>query len=214
VSRVQHINDSVEASLIAGYGRAMLTGGSALSGPEVDSVEAIAPAHFRAVLGHFPTGVTVITAIDDDRPVGMAVGSFFSLSLDPPLVGFCVARSSSSWPAVRHSGRFCANVLAADQQTLCRQFAVSGGDKFAGLSWQPGATGAPRLDGVLAWVDCTIVEVYPGGDHEICIGRVAGLAVNAATGRSCSSAVATRSADPPSGLSRCTIVNKNVDNAC
>lgn len=141
------------------------------------SVEAVATAHFRAVLGHFPTGVSVITAIDDDRPVGMAVGSFFSLSLDPPLVGFCVARSSSSWPAVRRSGRFCANVLAADQQPLCRQFAVSGGDKFDGLSWQPGSTGAPRLDGVLAWVDCTIDAVYPGGDHEICIGRVAGLAV-------------------------------------
>jgi 3-hydroxy-9,10-secoandrosta-1,3,5(10)-triene-9,17-dione monooxygenase reductase component len=132
---------------------------------------------FRNVLGHFPTGVTVVTGRAGERPVGMAIGSFFSLSLDPSLVGFCAAKTSSSWSEIKRSGRFCANVLAHDQQELCRIFAVSGGDKFREVGWEPGASGAPRLDGVLAWVECTIEAVHDGGDHEICIGRVDALGI-------------------------------------
>ncbi len=134
-------------------------------------------ATFRTVLGHFPTGVTVIAGMDGDEPVGLAVGSFFSLSLDPPLVGFCVDRSSSSWSRMQASGRFCVNVLGADQEDVCRAFAMSGEDKFAGIGWRAAESGSPLIDGVLAWIDCEVDEVHEGGDHQIVVGRVLGLDV-------------------------------------
>ncbi|MER5627987.1 flavin reductase family protein [Streptosporangium sp. NPDC002544] len=140
------------------------------------------PALFRHVLGHFPTGVTVIAATGSSGPVGLAVGSFFSVSLDPPLVGFCPANSSSSWPEIKRAGSFCVNVLAQDQVAVCRQFAVSGGDKFAGLSWDTTGSGSPRLVDVLAWIDCDVEAIYPGGDHDICVGRVRALAVERSAG--------------------------------
>jgi flavin reductase (DIM6/NTAB) family NADH-FMN oxidoreductase RutF len=135
----------------------------------------------RAALGHFATGVTVITAAGEDgQPVGFACQSFASLSLDPPLISFNVARTSSTWPRIARAGAFCVNVLAEDQGEVCRAFAVSastGADKFAGLPWQPApATGSPRLAGALAWVDCTIHAVHTGGDHLIVLGRVRELA--------------------------------------
>ena len=141
------------------------------------SADGVPGALFRRVLGHFPTGVTVITGRAGELPVGLTVGSFFSLSLEPSLVGFCAARTSSSWREIKRFGRFCANVLAHDQQELCSRFSISGGDKFRGVRWRAGESGAPRLDGVLAWVDCTINAVHDGGDHEICIGRVNALGI-------------------------------------
>ena len=135
-------------------------------------------AAFRQVLGHFPTGVTIITAMCDGAPAGLAVGSFFSVSLEPALVGFCAAQSSTSFPKVRAAGRFCANVLAADQEALCRVFASSGADKFQGLGWRPApATGSPQLSDVLAWIDCTIETIHEAGDHVVVLGRVHDLAV-------------------------------------
>jgi 3-hydroxy-9,10-secoandrosta-1,3,5(10)-triene-9,17-dione monooxygenase reductase component len=131
------------------------------------------PGHFRRVLGHFPTGVAVITAIDaDGRPAGMAVGSFTSVSLDPPLVAFLPARSSSSFPRIRTASSFCVNVLAADQRDLCRAFASRGGDKFAGVSWRPASSGAPLLEGVAAWIDCDLASITEAGDHYFVLGRV------------------------------------------
>src|SRR4051794_5380909 len=128
---------------------------------------------FREVLGHFPTGVAVVTGVDPDgQPAGMAVGSFSSGSLDPPLVGFMPDRSSSSWPKFRDSGAFCVNILGAEQESVCRAFAMKGGDKFAELSWRPAGSGSPVLDGVLAWIDCDIDVVHEAGDHYIVIGRV------------------------------------------
>jgi flavin reductase (DIM6/NTAB) family NADH-FMN oxidoreductase RutF len=128
---------------------------------------------FRQVLGHFPTGVAVVTGIDSDgQPAGMAVGSFSSVSLDPPLVAFMPDRSSTSWPRFRDSGSFCVNILGAEQESVCRTFAGRGGDKFADLSWQPAGSGAPLLDGVLAWIDCDTEVVHEAGDHYIVIGRV------------------------------------------
>jgi flavin reductase (DIM6/NTAB) family NADH-FMN oxidoreductase RutF len=129
------------------------------------------------VLGHFPTGVTVITAMADGAPVGLAVGSFSSLSLEPPLVLFCAASSSSSWPKIRAAGKFCVNILGEDQEDVCRTFASKSGDKFAGLGWKHSALGSPLLDGVLAWIDCTVTEVVTQGDHDVVIGEVADLAV-------------------------------------
>jgi 3-hydroxy-9,10-secoandrosta-1,3,5(10)-triene-9,17-dione monooxygenase reductase component len=139
--------------------------------PEID------PQHFRNVLGHFGSGVAIITSVDDGEPVGMAVQSFSSLSLDPPYVIFAPAKTSTSWPRIKQTGRFCANVLSEDQEALSRGFAVSGGDKFAGVAWHESANGSPILDGCLAWIDCDIDTEHDGGDHTIVVGRVLELDV-------------------------------------
>jgi flavin reductase (DIM6/NTAB) family NADH-FMN oxidoreductase RutF/DNA-binding IclR family transcriptional regulator len=130
-------------------------------------------AKFRQVLGHFPTGVAVVTGVDaDGNPAGMAVGSFSSVSLDPPLVAFMPDKSSSSWPKFRDSGAFCVNILGAEQESVCRTFAMKGGDKFAELAWRPANSGSPIVDGALAWIDCDIDVVHEAGDHYIVIGLV------------------------------------------
>ncbi|MEV6326274.1 flavin reductase family protein [Streptomyces sp. NPDC051909] len=134
------------------------------------------PGGFRRVLGHFATGVTIVTALDEGGPTGFACQSFSSLSLDPPLVVFMVARTSTTWPRIARAGRFCVNILGAGQAELCRAFAVSGADKFAGVPWTPApTTGSPRLPDAPAWVDCTIAAVHPGGDHLLVVGRVESL---------------------------------------
>ncbi|MFJ9851299.1 flavin reductase family protein [Streptomyces sp. NPDC101150] len=139
------------------------------------------PAEFRSVLGNFASGVTVITAPGEAGPAGFACQSFASLSLDPPLVTFMVARTSTTWPVIARAGVFCVNILGAEQGELCRGFAVSGGDKFAGVSYVAApATGSPRLTGVPAWIDCTIHAVHTGGDHLIVVGRVDALAADPA----------------------------------
>ncbi|MEU3738431.1 flavin reductase family protein [Streptomyces sp. NPDC032198] len=134
---------------------------------------------FRRVLGNFATGVTVITAPASEGeagPAGFACQSFSSLSLAPPLVSFMVARTSTTWPRIARAGVFCVNVLGADQGALCRGFAVSGADKFAGVVYDAApVTGSPRLAGVPAWIDCTIQAVHTGGDHLIVVGRVDAL---------------------------------------
>ncbi|ADP83076.1 flavin reductase [Pseudofrankia inefficax] len=138
----------------------------------------IDPGIFRRVLGNFPTGVAVITGLDaGGAPVGLAVGSFASASLDPPLVAFFPDRSSSSWPRIAATGRFCVNILGFDQEAVCRTFAVRGGDKFAELSWRSAPSGAPVLDGVVAWIDCDLEAVHPAGDHDLVLGRVRTLDV-------------------------------------
>ncbi|MGW6454571.1 flavin reductase family protein [Streptomyces sp. NPDC055078] len=134
------------------------------------------PGEFRRVLGHFATGVTVIAACDEEGPAGFACQSFSSLSLDPPLVVFMVARTSTTWPRIARAGVFCVNVLGADQGELCRGFAARGTDKFAGVAHAPApVTGSPLLAGVPAWVDCVIQAVHTGGDHLIVVGRVKAL---------------------------------------
>ncbi|WP_230396325.1 flavin reductase family protein [Streptomyces blattellae] len=136
-------------------------------------------AEFRRVLGNFASGVTVVTSPATDGesdPAGFACQSFSSLSLDPPLVAFMVGRASTTWPRIARAGAFCVNVLAAGQGALCRGFAVSGGDKFAGVAYDTApVSGSPRLTGALAWIDCTIHAVHTGGDHLIVVGRVADL---------------------------------------
>ncbi|MFD9301743.1 flavin reductase family protein [Streptomyces sp. NPDC060048] len=136
----------------------------------------VSPAEFRAVLGNFASGVTIVTAPpgeDDDGPAGFACQSFASLSLDPPMVTFMVARTSTTWPRIARAGVFCVNILGAEQGELCRAFAVSGADKFAGVDHTPApATGSPQLDAVPAWIDCRIHAVHTGGDHLIVVGKV------------------------------------------
>ncbi|HXQ60729.1 MAG TPA: flavin reductase family protein [Acidimicrobiales bacterium] len=132
---------------------------------------------FREVMGHFATGVTIITAMEDDGPVGFTCQAFASLSLDPPLVALAPGRSSTSWPRIAQAGFFCVNILAEDQEALCRDFAVSGGDKFAGVGWRIAGNGAPLLDGVLAWLECGLVATHDAGDHELVIGSVHDMGV-------------------------------------
>lgn len=126
----------------------------------------------REVLGHFASGVVVVTAHGPAGPLGFTCQSFTSLSLDPPLVGFAPARASSTWPRIRAVGAFCVNVLAEDQQRHSGGFARSGTDKFAGVRWRPAGSGSPVLEGVCAWIDCTLWDEYDGGDHTIVAGRV------------------------------------------
>lgn len=100
-------------------------------------IPAVNPQHFRNVLGRYAAGVVAVTAIDPEtgEPCGLAVNSFTSVSLDPPLVSFCVSRASTSWPRLKAAPALCVNVLADHQRQVCDRLAVPGGDKFAGLSW-------------------------------------------------------------------------------
>jgi len=139
-------------------------------------------ATFRRVLGHYPTGVCVVTAVEaDGAPVAMVVGSFTSVSLDPPLVAFFPAKSSTSWPRIQAVGKFCVNVLASDQLPLCRQIAMPGTDKFAGIAHRASANGSPILDDVVAWIDCDIADVQITGDHYLVLGRVRELGTEKTT---------------------------------
>ncbi len=135
------------------------------------------PASYRTVLGHFATGVTVITAIDDGQPVGMAANSFTSVSLDPPLVLFCAAKTSSTWPQIERSGRFAVNILGEHQEDVCRVFAQKGDDRFARTGYRKSLMGSPLLPDVIAYLDCTIHAVHDAGDHVVVIGHVEDLGV-------------------------------------
>jgi flavin reductase (DIM6/NTAB) family NADH-FMN oxidoreductase RutF len=139
--------------------------------------QAASAAEMRRVLGSFATGVTVVTGMGLDGPVGFSCQSFASVSLDPPLVLFCPAHTSRSWPLIRDAGRFCVNVLAEDQEDLCARFATTGADKFAGLPWHE-TTWGPSLDGVLSTVMCDVEAVHVAGDHDIVIGHVRELVLH------------------------------------
>lgn len=138
---------------------------------------AIDPMKYRQVLGHFPTGVTVITGALDATPVGFTIGSFMSVSLDPPLVGFLPMVSSERWHQIREAGAFCVNVLASGHQDLCWQFSkTSIDDPFEGVGWSPSTvTGSPILDEAIAWIDCTIDQVVEAGDHHFVMGLIVDL---------------------------------------
>jgi len=135
--------------------------------------------NFRQVLGRLPTGVVIVTGGDPEEPSGLVCGSFMSVSLEPPLVAVSPAKTSTSWPAIQAGGTFCANVLADGQVELAQRFAKSGGDKFAGLGWEPApATGAAILDGVAAWIDCRIYSQIEAGDHWLVLGEVLELSLH------------------------------------
>ena len=134
-------------------------------------------ARFRQVLGHFATGVTVVTGMAGDEPVGLAVNSFTSVSLEPALVAFCVAKRSQTWPRLRVAGAFCVNILSQGQEALSRAFAGHPPDRFLGVGWRPSRSGAPILAGALAWIECTVADEHDAGDHVIIVGRVQDLDV-------------------------------------
>jgi 3-hydroxy-9,10-secoandrosta-1,3,5(10)-triene-9,17-dione monooxygenase reductase component len=139
---------------------------------------ALDQGEFRAVLGHFASGLVLVTGVDAGEPVGLTCQSFFSLSLDPPLVAFAPGKSSTSWPRVAASGSICVNILAADQEALARTFSRSGTDKFAGVGWAPAGHGAPRINGALAWLDCVVEDTHEAGDHWLVTARVVGMEAN------------------------------------
>lgn len=133
-------------------------------------------AYFRSVMGHVPTSVVIVTGLDAaGRPFGITIGSFASVSLDPPLVGFFPGSGSRSWASIRESGRFCVNVLGGSQEELCWRFAKEGDDKFAGIQWTPTAGGNPGLPGVIASIDCAVESETVAGDHTFVLGRVEAL---------------------------------------
>ncbi|SEH36987.1 flavin reductase family protein [Magnetospirillum fulvum] len=132
------------------------------------------PRSFRKALGSFASGVTVITAIDPrvDLPVGVTVSAFSSLSLDPPLVLFCLGQTGSCVSAIEAAGRFAVNILADDQRDLSARFAGPVEDRWRDLAWEALPGGAPALPGALTVLGCTVTRTVPGGDHLIFIGEV------------------------------------------
>lgn len=134
-------------------------------------------ARFKEALGHFATGVTVVTALEEGDPVGFTCQAFTSLSLEPPMVALAPAKSSTSWPRIARAGAFCVNILSEHQEALSRVFAVSGSDKFKGVEWRQAVRGSPVLEGSLAWVECRLESIHDAGDHELVIGNVIELGV-------------------------------------
>jgi flavin reductase (DIM6/NTAB) family NADH-FMN oxidoreductase RutF len=136
------------------------------------------PKQLRHVMGHFATGVTIITTRDDaGRPYGLTANAFTSLSLDPPLVVICVDRKTETFPHFLTSRCFVVNILCEEQQELSSRFAKSGGDKFAGVPHTLNAAGVPVLEGALAHIACKLVETHEGGDHVIHVGEVQDVVV-------------------------------------
>lgn len=133
----------------------------------------IDPVIQREVFGALPTGVTAITGLTaDGAPRGFVVGTFQSLSLDPPLVTFCVDKSSSTWPTLRSLGRFTANILSTEQLHVCRALARKGDEKFKGVAYERSPLGTPRICGATAWVDCEVLSEVVAGDHYVIVGSI------------------------------------------
>lgn len=128
---------------------------------------------FRQALGHFATGVTVVTTRDaDGKPQGLTVSAFSSLSLDPPLVLVCIGKNVTCYKAFAEGGVFAVNILSAEQELVSRRFASKEPDKFEGVAFRGGLDGAPVLDGAIANIECRIVNSVDGGDHTILVGQV------------------------------------------
>ena len=130
---------------------------------------------FRAVLGRFCSGIVIVTSCIDGEPVGLTAQSFAAVSLAPPMVLFCPAKTSTSWPKIRSAGRFCVNVLSDEQREVAATFAVSGADKFAAIQWEWSTDGLPMIDSSLAYIECSLDQIHDAGDHEIAIGLVTKL---------------------------------------
>lgn len=167
--------DTVERAILATMNEADAPPGE----PAPRASTTVDPTQFRSVLGHFASGVVIVSGMNEGEPAGFTCQSLFALSLDPPLIAIAPSRSSTSWPKIAAAGAFCVNVLCADQEHLARSFAISREGKFAGVPWWPGSNGAPHLDGALAWIECTIEQVHPAGDHFLVVGRVTDLEAGA-----------------------------------
>jgi flavin reductase (DIM6/NTAB) family NADH-FMN oxidoreductase RutF len=132
-------------------------------------VSSIDVARFKEVLGHFVTGVVVVTAATPEGPVGFTCQTFGALSLEPTLISFSAVSASNSWPKAREVGVVGVNILSDDQEAIARVFGKSGPDKFAGVGWMPGPGGAPLLDGALAHLEGRVEFITSQGDHDIVV---------------------------------------------
>jgi flavin reductase (DIM6/NTAB) family NADH-FMN oxidoreductase RutF len=131
---------------------------------------------FRLVMGRFATGVTVVTTLEGERPHGITVNALSSVSLEPPLVMVALDRRRRITPLVRSYGRFAVSILGEDQQALSDCFAgapvVPDREAFCGAAWHQGSGGLPLIDGAIASLECTTIDVVPAGDHDLFVGRV------------------------------------------
>ena len=136
--------------------------------------ESVEPDRYRAVMGRLPTSVVAVAGRDAEtgRAAGLVVGTFQSLSLDPPLVCFSVAETSSSWPKIRPGGLLSASVLATGQDAVCRALSGRSADKFSAVDWHDSPDRTPRISGAHAWIDCALGHEWRGGDHIIVIAHV------------------------------------------
>ncbi len=130
---------------------------------------------YRKVLGRYPTGVTIVTGLDGENHVGMVIGSFVSVSMDPPLVGFLPDKSSSTWGRIADCGFFGVNILRDSQLDTSNAFFKGPGDPFESLDYTVGASGAARIAGCAGWLDCRVHEMIDAGDHWMVLGRVIDL---------------------------------------
>lgn len=142
----------------------------------------IDPLQFRDALGHYASGITVVTGLHTTGLIGLTCQSFYSVSLDPPLISISVARTSRSYPLLREGGRFCVNVLAQEQTMVSDQFGRRGTDKWTDIEWTPSPAGLPTIDGSLLWLECRIEAELPAGDHLIVVGRVQAMETHDAPG--------------------------------
>ncbi|VIO70082.1 Flavin-dependent monooxygenase, reductase subunit HsaB [Bradyrhizobium ivorense] len=136
------------------------------------STSSIDPQSLRYVLGRFASGITVITGMVDNVPSGFTCQSFYSVSLTPPLVSFCVMKTSKSWPAIRESRRFVVNVLSEEQRAVSDVFAKSGGEKWKHVDWAPSQSCGAILANTLMWLDCSLHSEHELGDHLLVVGKV------------------------------------------
>lgn len=132
----------------------------------------IDPRVFRDTLGHYASGITIISGVDQEGPIGFTCQSFYSVSTDPPLISFSVMKTSTTFPRIRQTGKFAVNVLSHHQHNLSSQFAKKGTDKWAGVSWTESKVGNPVLEDTLMWLDCDVWAEHDAGDHLIILGRV------------------------------------------
>ncbi|MFD1216178.1 flavin reductase family protein [Microbulbifer celer] len=146
-----------------------------MSLPNTAIETSIEPVRFREALGHYASGITVITSHVDDEPIGFTCQSFYSVSMSPPLVSFSVMSSSYSYPKIRRAGRFAVNILSGEQVRISNRFARQGADKWQGVEWRESPLGNPVIDGSLHWLDCEIHAEHAAGDHLIVIGEVKAL---------------------------------------
>lgn len=134
--------------------------------------DTIEPRALRSALGNFASGITIISALSDEEPVGFTCQSFYSVSIDPPLISFSVMLESTTYPKIHDAGKFAVNVLSYEQQAISNQFARTGTDKWAGVSWRLTRNDNPIIDDTLMWLDCDLFEEYEAGDHYIVLGHV------------------------------------------
>lgn len=147
----------------------------------IDYHPTIDPQTFRSALGHYASGVTVIATLDDKGPAGFTCQAFHSVSVEPPLVSFCVMKRSTSFPRILNARRFSVNVLSAGQHRIADQLACTGSNKWANVVWRPTSNGNPIIEGTILWLDCDIRATYEAGDHLIVIGSVNELGPQAPT---------------------------------